>query len=94
MLRSFWTVFAALFLAELGDKTQLAVLAFASSSSRWIVFAAASLALTASTGLAVLVGRALGTVVPAAWLRVGAAALFLVVGAVTLIDALPEALRR
>jgi putative Ca2+/H+ antiporter (TMEM165/GDT1 family) len=93
-VRTFWTVFVTLFLAELGDKTQLAVLGFATGSSRWLVFAGASLALMASTAVAVLVGRALGSLVPTAWLRVGAGALFLLVGAITLSDALPKALGR
>ncbi|HZJ48976.1 MAG TPA: TMEM165/GDT1 family protein [Acidimicrobiia bacterium] len=94
-MRTFVTVFFALFLAELGDKTQLAVLGFSTeSSSRWVVFVAASLALIASTGAAVLVGDALTRVVPAEWLRVGAATLFIVIGVVLLIGALPEVMAR
>jgi putative Ca2+/H+ antiporter (TMEM165/GDT1 family) len=51
-------VFAAVFVAELGDKTQLAVLLFSSGKevSPFMVFLAASAALVLSTGLAVLVG--------------------------------------
>ena len=51
-------VFITVFLAELGDKTQLATLLFASDGERspWLVFAAASLALVASTAIAVLLG--------------------------------------
>ncbi|MEQ8745641.1 TMEM165/GDT1 family protein [Pyruvatibacter sp.] len=52
------TVFITVFMAELGDKTQLASLLFATDESLnpWLVFAVASLALTASTGIAVLLG--------------------------------------
>jgi len=52
------TVFITVFIAELGDKTQLASLLFATDEdlNPWLVFAAASLALTASTGIAVLLG--------------------------------------
>ncbi len=83
------TVFAALFLAELGDKTQLAVVSFTSTgASRWAVFAGASLALIASTALAVLVGEALLRVIKPAYLQLGAAALFLIVGVLVGVEAL------
>jgi Ca2+/H+ antiporter, TMEM165/GDT1 family len=85
------TVFVALFLAELGDKTQLAVISFtAGGLSRWAVFAGASLALIASTGLAVLVGEGLLRVVKPAYLQLGAAALFLIVGLLVGLEALRE----
>jgi putative Ca2+/H+ antiporter (TMEM165/GDT1 family) len=52
--------FGLVFVAELGDKTQLAVLGIASKSvSPWLVFAGASLALTAVTALAVVGGEGL-----------------------------------
>ena len=52
------TVFLTVFLAELGDKTQLATVLFASegTSNRGLVFLAASSALVLSTGLAVILG--------------------------------------
>jgi putative Ca2+/H+ antiporter (TMEM165/GDT1 family) len=55
------TVFATVFLAELGDKTQLATLLFAADSdtSKWVVFADASLALVATTAIGVVAGAAL-----------------------------------
>lgn len=51
-------IFVAVFLAELGDKTQLATLLFATDENRspWLVFVASSLALVASSALAVLAG--------------------------------------
>lgn len=56
----FATVFVTVFLAELGDKTQLATLLFASDgdSKPMLVFAAAASALVVSTAVAVLVGVA------------------------------------
>lgn len=52
------SIFLAVFIAELGDKTQLATLLFASEGdhSPWVVFFAAAGALVLSTALAVLLG--------------------------------------
>ena len=59
-MRELLTIFATVFLAELGDKTQLATLFFASDSkaSPWGIFAAAAGALVLSTAIAVLLGTA------------------------------------
>ena len=52
------SIFAAVFVAELGDKTQLATVLFAAESQRHpgLVFLAAAAALVLSTGLSVVVG--------------------------------------
>ncbi|HJX65846.1 MAG TPA: TMEM165/GDT1 family protein [Polyangia bacterium] len=82
------TAFVTVFLAELGDKTQLATLALAAGGhSRWLVFLGAALALIASSAVAVLVGGALGQVVPAVWLRRGAGALMIGLGALYVLQA-------
>jgi len=83
----FASTFGAIFIAELGDKTQLAAFALSGhSSSRWTVFAAASLALIASTALAVLAGGLVGRHVPALWIKRGAGALFVVMGVLMLLS--------
>ena len=83
----FATTFVAIFLAELGDKTQIATFAMAgSSSSRWVVFAAASTALVASSAVAVLAGAAIGRYVPAIWIKRAAGVLFIVLGCVFLLS--------
>ncbi|CAN5910643.1 TMEM165/GDT1 family protein [soil metagenome] len=75
------TVFGALFLAELGDKTQLAVISFvASGQPPAAVVTGASLALVASTAVAVLGGQGLLRVIPAEMLQLVAAAIFVIVG--------------
>jgi len=87
MIRTILTTFAFVFLAELGDKTQLAVLAMASRNSPWLVFVGAGLGLLASTLLAVVVGHALPRLLPASSTRILqtiAGSLFIVVGAWTI----------
>jgi putative Ca2+/H+ antiporter (TMEM165/GDT1 family) len=58
-LKVFLTIFGTVFLAELGDKTQLATLLFATreSISPMTVFLAASLALIATTAIGVAAGN-------------------------------------
>ncbi len=61
----FYSTFMLIFLAELGDKTQLAVMSqSAASSSKWTVFVAGATALAASTAIGVLAGGVLRKVVP------------------------------
>lgn len=60
--RGFWAVFLSTFftilLAEIGDKTQVAVLLISAESGQpWIVFGGAALALITTSLLGVLVGR-------------------------------------
>ena len=57
MLRAFGTIFLTVFVAEMGDKTQLATMLFAAEGrSKWLVFAAAALALVLAAAIGVLVG--------------------------------------
>ena len=87
--RLFLSTFALIFLAELGDKTQLTTLARAASEKApWSVFLGASLALVTSTVLAVLFGSALRKVAPPQVIKGMAGALFLVFGAILLASAL------
>ena len=80
------STFMAIFVAELGDKTQLATLSLAAGgSSRWIVFAGSALALVATTALAVVLGEGLTRLVPPTWIRKGAGVLFLVLGIMFLV---------
>lgn len=75
------TTFLAVFVAELGDKTQLATLSFASSGqSRLSVFVGSALALVATSAIAVMVGEALSRVVPPLLLQRIAGVAFLVIG--------------
>ncbi|MCC6202035.1 MAG: TMEM165/GDT1 family protein [Gammaproteobacteria bacterium] len=79
-------IFATVFLAELGDKTQLATLLYASDgkASRWTVFISASLALIASVAIAVLAGGFVAQYVSPRVLRYVAGTGFIAIGIWTL----------
>jgi putative Ca2+/H+ antiporter (TMEM165/GDT1 family) len=75
------TTFGAIFVAELGDKTQLATLSLsAGARAKWAVFAGSALALVATSAIAVIAGTAITRVVPAVWLRRIAGAVFIALG--------------
>jgi putative Ca2+/H+ antiporter (TMEM165/GDT1 family) len=85
-LRLFATVFASIFVAELGDKTQLATLLYASQSAhpKLTVFAASAAALVLTSAIGVLAGGLVSQLVSERTLRWVAGAGFLVIGAWTL----------
>ena len=73
--------FVAIFLAEIGDKTQLATLSLAAGgTSRWSVFVGSALALVATSAIAVLGGEALARVVSPSVLRRAAGVAFVLLG--------------
>ena len=83
------TVFGTTFLAELGDKTQLATLSFACANKHPLtIFLGGSLALICTTLLAVLVGAGLQRVVPVKAMHVIASAAFIVIGVILLAKSL------
>jgi putative Ca2+/H+ antiporter (TMEM165/GDT1 family) len=81
-MKTYALVFASVFLAELGDKTQLATLTFAATPgvSRLGVFVAAAAALVTSSLLAVLVGERLGEWISPHHLTRAAGVLFVAIG--------------
>jgi len=82
------TAFSTVFLAEMGDKTQLAALALAAGArSRLSVFIGATVALATTTALAIVAAEAASRTVPPVWLRRGAGVLMLVLGAFYLFGA-------
>jgi putative Ca2+/H+ antiporter (TMEM165/GDT1 family) len=85
-VKRFLVVFGSVFLAELGDKTQLATLLFAAreGTSRWVVFAASATALVAASALGVVAGAALGERLDPRLLQRAAGIAFLALGAWTL----------
>ena len=86
-LQAFLTVFATVFLAEIGDKTQLATMLFSAKgeANKWVVFAGSSTALVLAAGIGVLVGAQLERFVSPATLKVVAGVGFIGVGVWTLV---------
>jgi Ca2+/H+ antiporter, TMEM165/GDT1 family len=80
------STFALIFIAEIGDKTQLTVLTLAASGkSRLAVFLGGAAALAATTLLAVLLGEGVARVVPHLWLSRAAGLLFVLLGVLYLV---------
>jgi putative Ca2+/H+ antiporter (TMEM165/GDT1 family) len=82
MSTQLFSIFIAVFLAELGDKTQLATVLFASDKnhSPFFVFMAAAGALVLSTAIAVALGSAAGKYLEAVPLKLIAGIGFIIIG--------------
>ncbi len=86
-LKTFIATFGLIFLAELGDKTQLAAISMVSSTKRgWEVFLGASLALAVVTAVGVVFGQAIVRVIPASVIHTTAAVLFIGIGTLMLFN--------
>ncbi|MCG8539358.1 MAG: TMEM165/GDT1 family protein [Clostridia bacterium] len=82
ILTSFWMVF----IAELGDKTQLQIMLLATQTkSIWGVFIGASLALILSAILGVLAGTYITKFIPPSYLKTAAGSAFIIIGILTLL---------
>ena len=83
-------VFATVFVAELGDKTQLATVLFAANrpQGRVLVFLAASAALVVSSAIGVLAGSVVSRYVEPRYLTLAAGIGFVVIGLWTIWSAL------
>ena len=80
------TTFGVVFLAEMGDKTQLAAMTMAAETKRpWAVLIGASLALTFVSAIGVAVGGLVGQYLPLEWIKRAAAIAFIVIGVLILL---------
>ena len=88
-MKVFFTVFAAVFIAELGDKTQLATMLFAADKevSKWTVFLGASAAMVVASAIGVIAGTLLSEFINERYLNYLAGAGFILIGAFTLMRA-------
>ncbi len=79
------STFALLFVAELGDKTQLAVITLTARTHQpWPVFIGAVLGLTAVTALGILAGALITRWIPIEWVSRAAAVAFITIGGLML----------
>ena len=76
----FLVVAVTFFLAELGDKTMLSTVTLAATNSIMPVWIGSSLGMVVSDGLAIAVGRILGTRLPERTVKIGAACIFFAFG--------------
>ena len=85
----FVTIFASVFIAELGDKTQLATMLFASDKAvnKYTVFLAASAALIVASAIGVLAGTLLSEYINEKYLHYIAGTGFVLIGMFTLYKA-------
>jgi putative Ca2+/H+ antiporter (TMEM165/GDT1 family) len=81
-MKAFFSVFVTVFLAEIGDKTQLATMLFAAEakSSKWVIFAGSALALVLAAAIGVLVGAQLERFISPRTLKMVAGAGFIIIG--------------
>jgi Ca2+/H+ antiporter, TMEM165/GDT1 family len=80
--------FGMVFLAELGDKTQLATFCLsANCDPKFSVFIGSAVALVLSASIAVFLGGTISRLVPAHYIKIGAGVFFLVAGVLTLVSA-------
>jgi len=85
--RLFMTTFGVIFLAEMGDKTQLAAMTMAASTKKPVaVFIGAALALICVSALGVVVGSLLSDYLPMIWIKRVSAVAFIVIGVMILLD--------
>ncbi|HKS24744.1 MAG TPA: TMEM165/GDT1 family protein [Thermoanaerobaculia bacterium] len=88
MWKTFSAVFVTVFLAEIGDKTQLATLLFSAErdTNKWIVFAGSASALILAAGIGVLVGAQLERFVRPQTLKLVAGIGFIAIGIWTMLS--------
>jgi Ca2+/H+ antiporter, TMEM165/GDT1 family len=85
----FATVFATTFLAEIGDKTQLTIVSYACGNRNWLsVFIGGALALVLTTLIGALAGTGLQKLIPVRVIHMVAAAAFIIVGILLLVNTL------
>ena len=87
MSRCFTSTFVTIFLAELGDKTQVATLLLsAQSHNPWVVFAGSALALISTSLVGVLLGQWLSKLLTPRRLELATGMILLIVSVLLFVD--------
>jgi putative Ca2+/H+ antiporter (TMEM165/GDT1 family) len=85
--RAMMTTFGVIFLAEMGDKTQLAAMTLAAQTKKPLaIFIGAAVALVCVSAIGVLVGAGLSQYLPLIWIKRVSAVAFIVIGVLILMD--------
>ena len=81
MITLLFTTFVTVFLAEMGDKTQLTTITLSSTTNKPLaVFLGSSIALILATLLGALAGGSIANLIPAFILKLLSGILFLIIG--------------
>ena len=92
LLTLFFTTFFTIFLAEMGDKTQLTTITLSSTTNKPLaVFIGSSLALISATLLGALAGGSIANLIPAFLLKLLSGIVFLIIGINLLLQSKTEA---
>lgn len=87
MIQDFLIPFAAISLAELGDKTQLAVLCLASQTKKHLnLLLGVILAFILADGLAIILGKIFSGLIPINYIKTAAGIIFITFGIITLVN--------
>ncbi len=94
MLQAFFIPFITISLAELGDKTQIAILLLATRTSKhFSLFLGVLLAFLIADGIAVLLGGFLTNIVPSRYLKIGSGLVFIIFGLIMFLNRNEEAVK-
>ncbi|EAT59351.1 TMEM165/GDT1 family protein [Chlorobium ferrooxidans] len=85
-INPFWLVFSTFFMAELGDKTMLSTITLASTNPFIPVWLGSTIGMVISDGLAIIIGKMLGTRLPEHIIKIGAAVIFFLFGIINMFD--------
>jgi putative Ca2+/H+ antiporter (TMEM165/GDT1 family) len=87
MIQDFLIPFVSIGLAELGDKTQLAVLCLASKTKKYVqLLLGVILAFAITDGLAILLGNFITAHIPILYIKIVSGAIFIIFGLITLLN--------